>query len=49
MVILESSTSPRPEAPVLPGVLFKALARALEAAVRVDPRVTGIPSTKGVL
>ena len=29
--------------------LFKALARALEAAVRVDPRVTGVPSTKGVL
>ncbi len=29
--------------------LFKALARALEAAVRVDPRVTGIPSTKGLL
>ena len=29
--------------------LFKALARALEGAVRVDPRVTGIPSTKGVL
>jgi imidazoleglycerol-phosphate dehydratase len=29
--------------------LFKALARALESAVRVDPRVTGVPSTKGVL
>jgi imidazoleglycerol-phosphate dehydratase len=29
--------------------LFKALARALEGAVRVDPRVTGVPSTKGVL
>lgn len=29
--------------------LFKAIARALEAAVRIDPRVTGVPSTKGVL
>jgi imidazoleglycerol-phosphate dehydratase len=28
---------------------FKGVARALEAAVRRDPRVTGIPSTKGVL
>ena len=29
--------------------LFKGLARALEGAVRVDPRVAGVPSTKGVL
>ena len=29
--------------------LFKALARALDGAVQVDPRVTGIPSTKGML
>lgn len=28
---------------------FKALARALRAAVAPDPRVTGIPSTKGAL
>lgn len=28
---------------------FKAFARALEAATRRDPRVTGIPSTKGTL
>ena len=28
---------------------FKAFARALEAATRVDPRVTGVPSTKGIL
>ena len=28
---------------------FKACARALRAAVEPDPRVTGIPSTKGVL
>lgn len=28
---------------------FKALARALREAVEPDPRVTGIPSTKGVL
>jgi imidazoleglycerol-phosphate dehydratase len=28
---------------------FKALARALRAAVSVDPRVDGIPSTKGAL
>jgi imidazoleglycerol-phosphate dehydratase len=28
---------------------FKAFARALGEAVRVDPRVTGVPSTKGVL
>jgi imidazoleglycerol-phosphate dehydratase len=28
---------------------FKALARALRAAVEPDPRVTGIPSTKGAL
>jgi imidazoleglycerol-phosphate dehydratase len=29
--------------------VFKALARALDAAMRHDPRVTGIPSTKEVL
>jgi imidazoleglycerol-phosphate dehydratase len=29
--------------------IFKALARALKAAVARDPRVTGTPSTKGVL
>jgi imidazoleglycerol-phosphate dehydratase len=28
---------------------FKALARALRDAVELDPRVTGVPSTKGVL
>jgi len=28
---------------------FKALARALRAAVELDPRVQGIPSTKGTL
>ncbi len=28
---------------------YKALARALRAAVEIDPRVQGIPSTKGVL
>ena len=28
---------------------FKAFARALRAAVEPDPRVTGIPSTKGTL
>ncbi|MCW2581853.1 MAG: hisB [Klenkia sp.] len=28
---------------------FKALARALRAAVALDPRITGIPSTKGAL
>lgn len=28
---------------------FKAFGRALDAATRLDPRVTGIPSTKGVL
>ncbi len=28
---------------------FKAVARALRAAVESDPRVTGVPSTKGVL
>jgi imidazoleglycerol-phosphate dehydratase len=28
---------------------FKALARALRDACERDPRVTGIPSTKGVL
>ncbi len=28
---------------------FKAVARALMTAVRPDPRVTGVPSTKGVL
>ena len=28
---------------------FKAFARALRAAVESDPRVEGIPSTKGVL
>jgi imidazoleglycerol-phosphate dehydratase len=29
--------------------LFKAFARATSAAVRVDPRVRGVPSTKGTL
>ena len=29
--------------------IFKALARALDAAVRLDPRVTGVPSTKETL
>lgn len=29
--------------------LFKALARALDAATQIDPRRSGIPSTKGVL
>jgi imidazoleglycerol-phosphate dehydratase len=29
--------------------LFKGLARACDAATRIDPRVTGIPSTKDVL
>jgi imidazoleglycerol-phosphate dehydratase len=28
---------------------YKALARALRQAVEPDPRVTGVPSTKGVL
>jgi imidazoleglycerol-phosphate dehydratase len=28
---------------------FKALARALRTAVALDPRVTGVPSTKGTL
>ncbi len=29
--------------------VFKALARALDEAVQIDPRVQGVPSTKGVL
>jgi imidazoleglycerol-phosphate dehydratase len=29
--------------------IFKACARALRQAVEMDPRMTGIPSTKGVL
>jgi len=29
--------------------VFKALGRALDQAVRLDPRCTGVPSTKGVL
>lgn len=29
--------------------VFKGLGRALDAATTVDPRVTGVPSTKGVL
>jgi imidazoleglycerol-phosphate dehydratase len=29
--------------------VFKAAARALSLATRVDPRVQGIPSTKGVI
>jgi imidazoleglycerol-phosphate dehydratase len=28
---------------------FKALARALRKAVEIDPRVSGVPSTKGSL
>jgi imidazoleglycerol-phosphate dehydratase len=30
-------------------ISFKALARALREAVRVEPRVAGVPSTKGSL
>jgi imidazoleglycerol-phosphate dehydratase len=30
-------------------ITFKAFAKALEAATRLDPRVTGVPSTKGTL
>jgi len=30
-------------------ITFKAFAKALEAATRVDPRVMGVPSTKGTL
>jgi imidazoleglycerol-phosphate dehydratase len=29
--------------------VFKALGRAMSAAVRIDPRVKGVPSTKGIL
>ena len=29
--------------------IFKALAKALDRATRIDPRVTGVPSTKGVI
>jgi imidazoleglycerol-phosphate dehydratase len=29
--------------------LFKAFARATRAAVQLDPRVVGVPSTKGTL
>jgi len=29
--------------------VFKALARALDQATRMDPRVEGVPSTKGSL
>jgi len=29
--------------------IFKALARALDEATSIDPRVKGVPSTKGVL
>jgi imidazoleglycerol-phosphate dehydratase len=29
--------------------VFKALGRAMSEAVRLDPRVKGVPSTKGVL
>ena len=28
---------------------FKAFARALDGATSIDPRVTGVPSTKGAL
>ena len=30
-------------------ISFKALARALRDATEIDPRVTGVPSTKGTL
>jgi imidazoleglycerol-phosphate dehydratase len=29
--------------------VFKALAKAMDAACQIDPRVKGIPSTKGSL
>ena len=38
--------------PLLPegeGPKYLALARALREAVEIDPRVTGVPSTKGSL
>lgn len=33
---------------IIEGV-FKALAKALDAATQIDPRVRGVPSTKGSL
>jgi imidazoleglycerol-phosphate dehydratase len=30
-------------------VCFKALARALREAVKIEPRAAGVPSTKGTL
>ena len=29
--------------------VFKGLAKAVDQACQIDPRVTGIPSTKGIL
>ena len=29
--------------------IFKAWGRALEEATRIDPRISGVPSTKGML
>ena len=29
--------------------IFKGLAKAVDQACQIDPRVTGIPSTKGIL
>jgi imidazoleglycerol-phosphate dehydratase len=29
--------------------IFKAFARALRRAIELDPRIPGVPSTKGVL
>jgi len=34
--------------PIIEGI-FEATARALRMAVEADPRMTGVPSTKGVL
>lgn len=39
----------RPDAHHVVEAQFKAVARALRQAVRVDPRSSGVPSTKGVL
>ena len=44
---LFSGDSPLPRAEL--EAQFKALARALRAAVQPDPRVVGIPSAKGAL
>jgi imidazoleglycerol-phosphate dehydratase len=48
-VLRAANPGQQPDAHHVVEAQFKALARALRDAVAIDPRATGIPSTKGIL